>query len=76
MPGSLVHTIVGGPRDRLRIGTAGGVLTAAVSIDDAGRVDSVAVGRSARRLADAEIYLPAHRSARQPVGAAASAANR
>jgi 2-methylaconitate cis-trans-isomerase PrpF len=76
VPGSLVHTIVGGPRDRLRIGTAGGVLTAAVNIDDAGRVESVAVRRSARRLADAAIYLPAHRLTGEPVGAAASAANR
>jgi 2-methylaconitate cis-trans-isomerase PrpF len=62
VPGTLVNEIVGNDRDRIRIGTAGGVLTASVRLGADHHVESVAVGRSARRLADAAIFLPFSRA--------------
>ncbi|ALG09432.1 PrpF domain-containing protein [Kibdelosporangium phytohabitans] len=60
VPGSTVHRYTAAT-GRIRIGTAAGVVSAALDLDQAGRLAGITLNRSARVIARADIFVPAAR---------------
>ncbi|WP_063695850.1 PrpF domain-containing protein [Amycolatopsis orientalis] len=64
--GSVVHALVGGDRQSLRIGTLAGVVEVSWTRSPAGAVEAVSLHRAARRLATAVVHLPLGRPRHRP----------